>query len=180
MDARAADELRTPRLLLRRWRSPDRGPMAVINADPRVMRHIGSGRLDRAASDALLARLEDEWRRRGHGVWAIERLDDGRLLGFCGLTVPSFLPRLLPAVEIGWRLHRDAWGAGYATEAARAALDWGWGTLGLRQVIALVHPDNDRSLALAERLGMRVTGTTRHAPTGWDVFVLRLDRPDVA
>jgi len=178
VDVRAAGELRTSRLTLRRWRAADRAPMATVNADREVMRHIGSGPLDRAASDAQLGRFDAEWRRRGHGIWAVERRDDGRLLGFCGLTVPSFLPRILPAVEIGWRLRRDAWGHGYAAEAATAALDWGWTTLDLRQVVAIVHPENERSLALAGRLGMRVTGTARHVPTGWDVLVLRLDRPD--
>lgn len=174
---RAPTELRTERLLLRQWRSEDRAPFAAINADPEVMRQIGSGTLDRAGSDALLRRLQGEWRARGHGLWALERVDDGALIGFCGLAEPTFLSQVLPALEIGWRLRQDAWGRGYATEAARAALEVGWGALGLAQVIAIVHPDNDRSLALGERLGMRVTNRIRHAATGWDLLVLRLDRP---
>ncbi|WP_320670302.1 GNAT family N-acetyltransferase [Patulibacter defluvii] len=176
MPERAPDELPTARLLLRRWRADDHAPLAAINGDPEVMRYIGSGALSRAASDELVGRLEDEWRRCGHGLWAIERRADGRLLGFCGLAVPLFLSQVLPAVEVGWRLARDAWGHGYATEAAQAAVAAGW-AIGLRQLIAIVHPDNERSLAVAERLGMRVTGRTRHAASGWEVLVLRLDRP---
>lgn len=169
-------ELRTERLRLRQWRPADRAAFAAVNADPDVMRHIGSGPLDRVASDALLGRLRRDWIAGRHAPWALERTDDRALLGFCGLAVPTFLPQLLPAVEIGWRLRRDAWGAGYATEAARATLDAAW-RIGIAQVIAIVHPENERSLALAERLAMRVTGRTRHAPTGWDVLVLRVDRP---
>lgn len=170
-------ELRTERLLLRQWRATDRDDFAAINADPVVMQHIGSGPLDRAGSDGLWSQLRRDWTDRGHAPWAIERADDGELLGFCGLAIPTFLPQVLPAVEIGWRLRRDAWGHGYATEAALAALDAAWHTMGMAQIVAIVHPDNDRSLALAERLGMRVTNRTRHAPTGWEVLVLRVDRP---
>lgn len=173
----APSELETPRLRLRQWRAGDRAPFAAINADPEVMRHIGSGVLGRAGSDELLNRLRREWTRNGHGLWALERREDGALLGFCGLAVPGFLPQVLPAVEIGWRLRRDAWGHGYATEAARAALAAGWHDLALAQVISIIHPDNERSMAVAERLGMRVTGRTTHVPTGWEVLVLRVDRP---
>ncbi len=173
----APAEIRTARLLLRPWRAGDRDGLAAINADPRVMRHIGGGVLDRAESDVLWGRLRRDWRDRGFAPWAVERVADGTLLGFCGLAVPTFLPQVLPAVEIGWRLRRDAWGRGYATEAAQAALAAGWTSMGLAQVVAIVHPENERSLALAGRLGMRVTGRTRHAATGWDVLVLRVDRP---
>lgn len=177
----APSELETPRLRLRQWRAGDRVPFAALNADPEVMRHIGSGALGRAGSDELLNRLRREWTRNGHGLWALERREDDALLGFCGLAVPGFGAGghlLLPAVEIGWRLRRDAWGHGYATEAARAALAAGWRDLGLAQVISIIHPDNERSMAVAERLGMRVTGRTKHAPTGWEVLVLRVDRPE--
>jgi RimJ/RimL family protein N-acetyltransferase len=170
-------ELRTERLLLRQWRPADRDDFAALNADPAVMRHIGSGPLDRAGSDGLWSQLRRDWSDRGHAPWAVERADDGALLGFCGLAIPTFLPQVLPAVEIGWRLRRDAWGHGYATEAAQAALDAAWRMMGMAQIVAIVHPDNDRSRALAERLGRRVTGRTRHAPTGWEVLVLRVDRP---
>lgn len=174
----APPELRTERLLLRAWRATDREPFAAMNADPEVMRFIGSGVLHPVASDELRARLRREWTRTGHGLWALERTEDGAFLGFCGLTSPSWGgPGVEGETEIGWRLRRDAWGRGYAAEAAAAALSVAWRDLGLRAAIALVHPENARSLALAERLGMRVSGSTRHLPTGWDVLVLRTRRP---
>lgn len=175
----APAELRTERLLLRGWRAGDREPFAAMNADPEVMRRIGSGVLHPVASDELRARLRREWIRRGHGLWAIERAADGAFLGLCGLTEPVWGGTGLDGqIEIGWRLRRDAWGHGYATEAARAALRAAWKHLGLTGAIALVHPDNARSLGVGERLGMRVVGTTRHLATAWDVLVLRADRPE--
>lgn len=174
----APAELRTDRLLLRPWRATDREPFAAMNADPEVMRWIGSGVLHPVASDELRARLRREWTRTGHGLWAIERSADGAFLGFCGLTAPAWGgPGVEGEIEVGWRLRRDAWGHGFASEAARAALGVAWEHLGLCATIALVHPDNARSLGVGERLGMRVVGTARHAPTGWDVLVLRADRP---
>jgi RimJ/RimL family protein N-acetyltransferase len=145
--------LRTTRLTLRRWRWTDADRLAEINGDADVMRFIGVGKvLDRAASDGLIARFEHEWDQRGFSLWAVD--DDDGLVGFCGLTVPTFLPDVLPAVEVGWRLHRSAWGRGYATEAASAALEWGFEHLSLGEVLAIVHPDNGRSLRVASKLGM--------------------------
>jgi RimJ/RimL family protein N-acetyltransferase len=178
---RAPTELRTDRLRLRAWRTADREPFAAMNADPEVMRHIGSGVLGPGESDALRARLQDEWAARGHGLWAVERADDGAFLGFCGLTVPAWGgPGVRGRLEVGWRLRRDAWGHGYATEAGRAALGVAWDALGAAAAIALIHPGNARSLGVAERLAMRVVGTTRHVATGWDVLVLRARPGDPA
>ncbi|WP_210494022.1 GNAT family N-acetyltransferase [Patulibacter sp. SYSU D01012] len=174
----APRELRTARLLLRGWRADDAAAFAALNADPEVMRHIATGPLDRRASEDLRARLQHEWERAGHGLWALERRDDGALLGFCGLAVPGFARGLAAGtVEVGWRLRRDAWGHGYATEASRAALRVAWADLGRDHVVSLVHPDNARSLAVCERLGMRVVGRTTHVRTGWPLLVLRADRP---
>lgn len=174
----APAEVHTERLLLRQWRATDREAFAEMNADPAVMRWIGSGVLPPVASDELRARLRREWTRAGHGLWVLERAADEAFLGFCGLTEPAWGgPGLDGQVEIGWRLRRDAWGQGYASEAARAVLRVAWESLGLEAAIALVHPGNARSLGVAERLGMRVVGRTRHLPTGWDVLVLRVDAP---
>jgi RimJ/RimL family protein N-acetyltransferase len=148
----------TDRLLLRRWRDDDAEAFAAINADSDVMRFIGTGTpLTRAQSDELLARFASEWDERGFGLWAVEARGDDPdppLLGFCGLTVPMFLPEVLPAVEVGWRLARHAWGRGIATEAARAALAFGFGELGMREIISIVDPRNDRSLRVCAKLGM--------------------------
>jgi RimJ/RimL family protein N-acetyltransferase len=155
----AGPTVATERLRLRRWRAADAATLAAINADPDVMRFIGGGApLDRARSDELLVRFEREWDQRGYGLWAVEERMDGAgagpLLGFCGLTVPMFLPAVLPAVEVGWRLAREAWGRGIATEAAHAALAFGFGELGMSEIIAIVHPGNDRSLRVCAKLGM--------------------------
>ena len=171
--------VRTDRLLLRRWRPRDAEPLAALNADPEVMRFIGGGRsLARADSDALLRRFEDEWHERGFGLWAVEEhAAPGVLLGFCGLTVPAFLPAVLPAVEVGWRLARPAWGRGIATEAAGAALTWAWGHLETREVISIVHPDNERSLRVCAKLGMTSRPDRIHPVTRVRLRVLAATRP---
>jgi RimJ/RimL family protein N-acetyltransferase len=175
----APPELRTDRLLLRQLRADDREAFAAMNADPEVMRWIGSGALTPVASDGMRARMRREWTRTGHGLWALERTGDAAFLGFCGLSSPTWGgPALQGEVEVGWRLRREAWGHGYASEAARAALGVAWDVLELPSAIALVHPGNERSMGVGERLGMRVVGTARHPPSGWDVLVLRARRPD--
>lgn len=149
----ATPEISTSRLRLRGWGTSDREPFAAMNADPVVMAHFPAA-LDRAASDEMLERMEGHWAVEGFGLWAIERLDDGVLLGFAGLSRPSFEAHFTPAVEVGWRLAQDAWGHGYATEAAREALRFGFETLGLEEIVSFTVPANTRSRAVMERLGM--------------------------
>jgi RimJ/RimL family protein N-acetyltransferase len=146
-------EIATPRLRLRGWLDGDRAPFARLNADPEVMRHF-PGTLGRASSDRLVDAIVDGWRANGFGLWAVERLGDGALLGFTGLSRPSFEALFTPAVEVGWRLAREAWGHGYATEAARAALAFGFETVGLGEIVSFTVPANARSRAVMERLGM--------------------------
>jgi RimJ/RimL family protein N-acetyltransferase len=172
-----APAIQTERLVLRAWRPEDRAAMAAINADPEVMRWVGTGRvLGRGLSDDLIDRFAREWDERGYGLWAMARRGDAeaRLIGFCGLTTPSFLPDVLPAAEIGWRLARDAWGSGLATEAARAALAFGFGPAGVRDIVAVVAPENARSLRVAEKLGMTPRPDRFHAAMGRRVHVLGL------
>jgi RimJ/RimL family protein N-acetyltransferase len=149
----AIPRLETGRLLLREWRDGDREPFAEMNADPRVMEHFPS-RLTTSESDASIDRMIERWAPDGFGLWAVERLADGRLLGFTGLAAPTFEAHFTPAVEIGWRLAVDAWGHGYATEAARAALRFGFEDLGLAEIVSFTVPANTRSRAVMERLGM--------------------------
>ncbi|MBA2349392.1 MAG: GNAT family N-acetyltransferase [Solirubrobacterales bacterium] len=164
----------TERLVLRGWRPEDRAPMARANADAEVTRWIGDGApLDRAASDAFVDAIVEQWRARGFGLWAVEERAGGAMLGLCGLSVPWFLPSVLPAVEIGWRLERSAWGRGYATEAAAAALAHAFDDLGLTEVIATIFPENIRSVRVAEKLGMVRTGERNH-PSGACVAVYRI------
>lgn len=145
-------ELRTERLLLRRWRDEDREPFAALNADPAVMEHFPDP-LVREESDALAARIEREFERHGFGLWALE-LRGGGFIGFAGLAVPPFEAHFTPAVEVGWRLARSAWGNGYATEAGRAALAFGFERLGLAEIVSMTAVGNARSRAVMERLGM--------------------------
>lgn len=168
--------------MLRRWRVGDAVAFAQINADPEVMRFIGRGHvLGRGLSDDLIARFEREWDERGFGLWAVAHRDDarGELLGFCGLSVPSFLPEVLPAVEVGWRFARAAWGNGYATEAARAAVAFGFAEHDVGEIIAIVDPGNERSLRVAEKLGMTPRPDRIHPGTGKRVSVLGLRRREL-
>ncbi len=146
-------ELRTERLLMRRWQDRDRAPFAALNADPAAMEFFPSP-LVREESDALAARIEREFERHGFGLWALELRESGGFIGFTGLAVPPFEAHFTPAVEVGWRLARPAWGHGYATEAGRAALADGFGRVGLEEIVSMTTVRNRRSRAVMERLGM--------------------------
>lgn len=154
--AGAYEQIRTERLLLRTWRDSDREPFAALNADPVVMEHFPAT-LTRAESDAFVDRIERHFAMHGYGLWVVEH--DGEFLGYTGLSWAEGLP-MSPCLEVGWRLVRSAWGHGYATEAARAALE-----VGLEQVESVVSFTavcNDRSWRLMERLGMVREGTFEH------------------
>ena len=142
-------EVQTPRLLLRRWRDRDRAPFAALNADPEVMRHFPAP-LTRAESDALVDRIEAGFEREGFGWWALEVRVTGAFAGFAGLGRVGFEAPFTPAIEVGWRLARPAWGHGYATEATLAALQ----AAGLPEVVSFTAVANARSRAVMERLGM--------------------------
>jgi RimJ/RimL family protein N-acetyltransferase len=158
----------TDRLLLRSWCPSDRAPFARLNADPEVARFLNDGvPLTRAESDALLDAIEAHWHGHGFGLWcAAPREDPDACLGFVGLAVPSFLPAVLPAVEVGWRLARTAWGRGLATEGARASLRHAFEDLELQAVISIIEPANERSIRVAQKLGMRRGADHLHPRTG--------------
>ena len=143
------DELRTDRLLLRRWRDADRRQFAAMNADPVVMAHFPST-LTREQSDALVDRIEAHFDEHGFGLWAVEA--DGRFLGFTGLQWATWEADFTPALEVGWRLARSAWGSGYATEAATAALQRGFAEVD--SVVSVTAAINERSERVMQRLGM--------------------------
>jgi RimJ/RimL family protein N-acetyltransferase len=153
--------LATPRLRLRPWRESDFAPFAALNADPRVMEHFPSlptrEESDRSAQ-RIMARLDE----RGWGLWAVEVIGGEAFIGFTGLAVPTFEAHFTPCTEIGWRLAHPAWGHGYATEAARAALAFGFGELGLQEIVSFTATSNKRSAAVMERLGMRRDGEFDH------------------
>jgi len=146
--------LRTPRLLLREWRDEDAEPFAAISADPDVMEFLLPFR-DRAASDAWIARMRRHNDEHGFAYWVVERPGDPGFVGTVGLSAVRFAGfPCAPAIEIGWRLARDCWGLGYATEAARAVIDDGFFRLDLGEIVAFTVPANRRSWRVMERLGM--------------------------
>jgi RimJ/RimL family protein N-acetyltransferase len=145
-------DLRTDRLILRRWQDRDLEPWAAMNADPEVREHLGD-LLTRERSDASVALFQDEFDQRGYGWWAVEVQATGEFIGFAGLDrVDDGM--LFTGVEIGWRLARLAWGNGYATEAALAVLAFGFETLGLPEILAVTTATNLRSQAVMHRIGM--------------------------
>jgi RimJ/RimL family protein N-acetyltransferase len=143
-----------------------------------VMRWVAPNRPLRAdESAALLTRIEDHWREHGYGLWALEPREDGAgCIGFAGLAIPAFLPDVLPAVEVGWRLDRAWWGRGLATEAARASVAYGFETLGLRSVLSIIDRGNERSLRVAAKLGMRPGPDRLHPVTRRRLRVMQLGR----
>lgn len=147
--------LETDRLTLRGWREDDLDALAAINADPDVMRYILDGSVrDRRQTAENLQKMVATWQDRGFGLFAVERRGTGELIGWAGLAVPEFLPEVLPAVEIGWRFARAAWGHGYATEAAAAALRFGFDDRALDRIISIRHVDNVRSARVMAKLGL--------------------------
>ena len=147
------DRIATERLALRRWRDEDREPFAALNADDEVMRHFPAP-LTRAQSDAFVDRIEVGFELHGYGLWAVERIDTGSFIGFVGLSDISYDAHFTPATEIGWRLARDAWGRGFATEAARAVLRTAFGTLTLDEIVSCTAVANLPSRRVMERIGM--------------------------
>lgn len=145
--------IRTPRLALRPWRDEDLAPFAAMNADPRVMEFFPRP-LDRAESDAAVARIRDHFARHGFGLWAVEVPGVANFIGFVGLAIPRFEAPFTPCVEIGWRLAREHWGRGYATEAARTVLEYGFRDLALQEIVSFTATANLRSRAVMERIGM--------------------------
>lgn len=152
--ARPPAELRTDRLILRRWRESDCEPFAALNADPRVMEFFPAP-LSRAESNAGAARIEAHLEAQGFGLWAAEVLGGPSFIGYIGLAVPAFRARFTPCTEIGWRLAHAAWGFGYATEGATEVLRFAFETLRLPEIVSFTVPANARSRRVMEKLGMR-------------------------
>lgn len=146
-------ELRTARLLLRRWRPEDREPFVALNADPEVMAHFPSV-LDRAASDALADRADRKLAEHGWGLWAVEVVGDAPFIGFIGLAEPTFEAPFAPCVEVGWRLAREHWGRGYAPEGAAACLGYAFDVVDLDEVVSFTTAGNANSRRVMEKLGM--------------------------
>ncbi len=143
----------TDRLHLRRWKEEDTAAFASLNADPIVMEYFPSV-LSPEESNVLANRMDSSFERWGYGWWAVELKETRTFIGCVGLSVPSFEAHFTPCVEVGWRLAKQYWGKGYATEAAQAAIDVGFKHFGLKQIVSFTVPANQRSRAVMERLGM--------------------------
>ena len=150
---RKVAEFQTERLQLRAWRDEDLAPFAAMNADPVVCRFLPST-LTRAESDAVAGRIRFFMQAEGWGLWAAELKETGDFLGFIGLSRPAFDAPFTPCVEVGWRLAARFHGRGLASEGARAAAAYAFGTLGLDEVVAFTVPDNLASRRVMEKLGM--------------------------
>lgn len=124
-----------------------------MNADPRVAEYLPTP-LSREESEAFVARVEAHFEKHGFGLWSVEVLADHRFAGYVGLMKPRFEAHFTPCVEVGWRLAVEHWGKGYATEGARAAIDYGFEVIGLEEILSWTVPANMRSRRVMEKLGM--------------------------
>jgi RimJ/RimL family protein N-acetyltransferase len=147
------DRIQTSRLLMRRWQDSDREPFAALNGDPETMSYFPAT-LDRAASDAMIDRIESRFEQQGYGLWALEVTATGQFIGFTGLNpLPDGVPGA-GGLEAGWRLARHAWHHGYATEAARAALGVAFDGARVAEIWSMTAVLNEPSQAVMRRLGL--------------------------
>jgi RimJ/RimL family protein N-acetyltransferase len=146
-------EVTTPRLILRAWKDVDREAYAAMNADPEVMRYFPALQ-SREQSDRSIDAWSEELALRGWSNWAVALRETGAFIGFVGLTVPKRAFHFQPCVEIGWRLAREHWKQGYATEGAKAALRVGFDQARLEEIVSLTALANLPSRAVMERIGM--------------------------
>jgi RimJ/RimL family protein N-acetyltransferase len=170
-------EIETGRLLLRGWRDEDLEPYARLCADPEVMRFIGDGStLTREQSEGQVSRFIGHWSERGFGLWALEEKGSGAFVGFAGLAHQEDWAEGEHKTEVGWRLGREFWGRGLATEAAEASVAYGLRTLGLERIISIIQPGNAASRRVAEKVGLTPRGETRWrgTPVAW----YAIDRDD--
>jgi RimJ/RimL family protein N-acetyltransferase len=161
--------IETDRLLMRGWTEADLDSHAKLCADPEVMMFMG-GPVDRVESWRRLAMHAGHWALKGYGDWVLERRTDRYIVGRAGLWHPEGWP----GVEVGWKLSPDAWGQGFATEAARASIDWAWANLDVPTLISVIHPQNVASLRVAERVGMQCR--ERLPIRGETLVVMAIDR----
>ncbi|MEY9873035.1 RimJ/RimL family protein N-acetyltransferase [Streptacidiphilus sp. MAP12-33] len=173
----------TDRLVLRQPSAEDIEPLLELNTDPEVMRYIGNGSVgpaDRESTAGIVERYRRSWAENDFGMLSVLTREDGRYAGWVTLAVPTFLPQILPAVEIGWRFHRAQWGRGFATEAATPLLAHAFDTVGLDRVVSIRHLDNERSGRVMEKLGLRHTEETTVPSHGGKVAVYAITREEYA
>lgn len=173
-------DVMTDRLSLRRFVGDDLDELAAVFAHPEVWAFPYGRGFTRSETRVFLDGQINQWDDRGFGLWIARERTTGGVIGFVGFSVPTFLPAVLPAIELGWRLAPAFWGMGYATEGARAALDQAFTTMGLDRVVSIPQVGNPASSRVAERLGMKLVGAMpipaterRDAVTGLLYEILR-------
>lgn len=165
----------TDRLILRRWCAEDRVAFREMNAHPEVMRYFANP-LTPEGSDTLVDRIEAEWDAKGWGLWAVEVKGGEGFIGFIGFHEAVFESDFTPAVEIGWRLARQVWGHGYATEGARRCLEEGFGRLGFDEIVSFAARQNIPSINVMKKLGLEpgkdfwYPEAPEGNPLGWQTF----------
>jgi RimJ/RimL family protein N-acetyltransferase len=171
--------LETERLRLRGWRDDDVDPYAALCADPDVMRWLGANGATKTREESArqLEEFRRHWDEHGFGLWCAAPLETDECVGFIGLAVPTFLPEILPAVEIGWRLARPSWGQGLATEGARRTAAYAFDDLGLDRIVSITRPPNRSSWNVMQKIGMTLERTTVHPEHGFEVVVYELAAP---
>lgn len=164
--------LTTERLRLRPLRKSDLDDYAALNADPEVLRYMTGGTepWDRGRASRNLAFLLGHWQIWGAGTWAVEHKETGAFLGIIGFSSPEGWP----GFELAWTLVRSAWGKGYATEGARAAMDYAFTVWRRDHILSLIHPENRASIRVAERIGERLEGRIDHL--GREMLCYGIDR----
>jgi RimJ/RimL family protein N-acetyltransferase len=172
MDELEIPTLETTRLRLRSFRKNDLDDYAALNADPEVLRYLGGGPnpWDRGRASRHMAFLLGHWRVWGTGSWAVELRESSTFIGIVGFSEPEGWP----GFELAWALARRFWGHGYATEGARAALDYAFTVLKREHVISLIDPENHASIRVADRLGERLQG--RINQLGREMLCYGIDR----
>lgn len=170
--------LGTERLQLRPFTDDDGPALGRLSAEPSFWWYPWRRALSVAESDAFLARVQQGYRSEHPSLHAVVERESGDLAGYAGLSVPTFLPEVLPAVEVGWRLGRAFRGRGYATEAGGAALRWGFDELGLSEIISIFEPDNVASGRVMDRLGFDAGRPTVDPGHGFDLLVRTLSADD--
>ena len=146
--------IQTQRLILRQWRDQDRQPFAAMNADPQVMKYFPST-LTKEQSDALIDRFIEDIESSGWGFWAAQRIDSGHFIGFIGINYSADGLPFAPCVDIGWRLAQAHWGLGFATEGAKAAMDYAFNAINLSKVVSMTPVNNKASERVMKKIGMQ-------------------------
>lgn len=154
-------QLETPRLILREWTESDIEPFAKINSDPEVMKFLPQ-KLTTEESQLFIQKIKDHFKEYGFGVFACELRKQKKFIGYVGLSVPTFITDFTPCVEIGWRLAKEYWNQGYATEAATATLEYAFAKLDLHDVFSFTVPDNKASQKVMQKIGMTYIKNFQH------------------